>query len=108
LKNLIQIVDDEGNTYNLASGNITTDSNGNITGSDSGLIIGVDANGDFVSLSDKHLTVQPTGMTLDQYEEAERIKLQEQVTTVTDPTGEMQPQEQQTTPQLFFYLCMPL
>lgn len=95
-ENVVTIMDDEGNSYALVSGNVTTDSQWKVTGSDSGLIIGVDANGDFVSLSDKHLHIAPSTQTLDQYEEEERTRLQEAVTTVVDPNQAMNPNIQQT------------
>ena len=96
-ENIVTIMDDEGHSYTLVSGNITADSQWNVTGSDSGLIIGVDELGDFVSLNDKHLSVVPSTMTLDQYEDGERVRLQEAVTSVIDPnqvmnTAAVQPQ----------------
>jgi hypothetical protein len=93
--NNIRTISDGTNLYTLASGNITTDQTGKITGSTSGLIIGVDENGDFVQLSDTDgYSVLPVTQTLAQYEEGERIMLQEQVSEVIDPNGMMEQQQQ--------------
>lgn len=86
-------ITDGVNEYYLVSGNVTTDSSGKITGSTSGLIIGMDLDGSFVQLNDADgYSVMPVDQTLDQYEEAERIRLQQQVTSVIDPNGALRPQ----------------
>lgn len=89
-QNVITITDGT-NSYTLASGNISIDNAGNITGSDSGLIIGVDQNGDFVQLGDTSgYSVLPNMLTLDQWEDLERTRLQEAVSLTIDPNGASQ------------------
>lgn len=84
-------ISDGTNSYTLASGNISIDNAGNITGSDSGLIIGVDENGDFVQLGDTSgYSVLPNMLTLDQWEDLERTRLQEAVSLTIDPNGAAQ------------------
>jgi hypothetical protein len=91
LRNVYTITDGT-NEYYLVSGNITTDSEGRITGSDSGLIIGMDLDGSFVNIGDTSgYSVMPSTQTLEQFEEQERIRLQEQVTGVIDPNQTMNP-----------------
>ena len=93
-----QITDGE-NVYYLVSGNITTDGNGRITDSDSGLIIGMDENGDFVNIGDTSgYSVMPVSMTLDQFEESERIRLQESVSAVIAGTEEAAAGDVASTP----------
>ena len=98
--NNVHTISDGTNKYYLVSGNVTTDpATGRITGSTSGLIIGMDLDGSFVQLSeDDGYSVDPVNMSLDQFEEAERTRLQQQVTKVIDPNGTMtqQPTEQQS------------
>lgn len=98
--NNVHTISDGTNQYYLVSGNVTTDpETGRITGSTSGLIIGMDLDGSFVQLSeDDGYSVDPVAQSLDQFEEEERIRLQEQVTQVIDPNGTMtqQPTEQQS------------
>lgn len=96
----VYTITDGTNTYYLVSGNITTDpTTGQITDSDSGLIIGMDLDGSFVNIGDASgYSVMPTTQSLDQFEEQERIRLQEQITAAVDPNGTMgaeQPQEVQ-------------
>jgi hypothetical protein len=62
----------------------------------------MDLDGSFVSLNESDgYSQEPVTQTLDQFEEAERIRLQEQMTATIDPTGsmnpQMQPQEQSGT-----------
>lgn len=84
----VYTISDGVNEYFLVSGNVTTDADGKITGSDSGLVIGMDADCSFVQLSDTSgYSVMPSVQTLDQFEEQERIRLQEQVSSVIDPDG---------------------
>lgn len=93
----VYTITDGTNEYYLVSGNVTTDSDGRITGSDSGLIIGMDLDGSFVNIGDTNgYSVMPSTQSLDQFEEQERIRLQELWTGAIDPTGSMMPQEQQT------------
>jgi hypothetical protein len=87
----VYTITDGTNEYYLVSGDITTDpATGRITGSTSGLIIGMDLDGSFVQLGDGsgYSLMQPA-MTLDQFEEQERIRLQEQVSAIVDPNGTM-------------------
>lgn len=92
---LIYITDGQ-NQYTLIGGNISTNSQGQVTGSDSGLIIVLDQNGDYISLpDDATLSVISSGITMDQYEESERQRLQQEVTLVSDPNGAMMQQEEQ-------------
>ncbi|MBQ8949153.1 MAG: strawberry notch C-terminal domain-containing protein [Prevotella sp.] len=89
-QNVVTITDGT-NSYTLVSGNIQVDNAGNITGSDSGLIIGVDQNGDFVQLGDTSgYSVLPNMLTLDQWEDLERTRLQEAVSLTIDPNGAAQ------------------
>lgn len=84
----VYTISDGVNEYFLVSGNVQTDADGKIIGSDSGLVIGMDADGSFVQLSDTSgYSVIPSVQTLDQFEEQERIRLQEQVSSVIDPNG---------------------
>ena len=95
----VHTITDGTNKYYLVSGNVTTDSQGKITGSDSGLVIGMDLDGSFVQIKDTDgYSVLPVEETLDQLEEAERIRLQEQTTGVIDPNGLMNPQTEQPQP----------
>lgn len=92
LRNVYTITDGV-NEYFLVSGNLTTDPDGKITGSDSGLIIGLDSDGSFVQLSETDgYSVMPVAQSLDEFEEAERIRLQEQVSASIDPEGRLAPQ----------------
>jgi len=94
------VISDGTNTYTLVSGNVTMDGGGRITGTDSGLIIGLDENGDFVQLGDgSGYSVMPGAMSLDQWEEMERERLQQQVSLVVDPTGAQAAQEGAAQPQ---------
>jgi hypothetical protein len=85
------------NTYTLVSGDITTNSQGQITNSASGLIIGFDdATGEFVQLSDTDgYTIGRNAYNLDQFEEMERERLGQNVTTVIDPNGTLNQQAPQ-------------
>ena len=85
----VQKITDGTNQYYLVSGNVTTDpATGQITGSTSGLIIGMDLDGSFVQLGDADgYSVMPVEQTLDQFEAAERTRLQEKVSNDIDPTG---------------------
>lgn len=95
-QNVVTITDGT-NSYTLVSGNIQVDNAGNITGSDSGLIIGVDQNGDFVQLGDTSgYSVLPNMLTLDQWEDLERTRLQEAVSLTIDPNGAAQAAAQQS------------
>ena len=87
--NNVHTITDGTNRYFLVSGNVTTDpATGNITGSSSGLIIGMDLDGSFVQLNeDDGYRIEPVSESLDQFEDAERTRLQEQVTSVIDPNG---------------------
>lgn len=88
------VISDGTNSYTLVSGNVTMDGGGRITGTDSGLIIDLDENGDFVQLGDgSGYSVVPGAMSLDEWEEMERERLQEQVSLVVDPTGAQAEQE---------------
>lgn len=92
----VYTITDGTNEYYLVSGDVTTDpATGRITGSNSGLIIGMDLDGSLVQLGDGsgYSVMQPT-MSLDQFEEAERTRLQEQVTSVIDPMGVMDNSQQ--------------
>lgn len=91
--NNVHTITDGTNRYYLFSGDVTTDpATGQITGSTSGLIIGMDLDGSFVQIGDGDgYSVEPVTQTLDQFEEAERVRLQEQVTSVVDPNQTMNP-----------------
>ena len=93
----VHTITDGTNRYYLVSGDVTTDpATGRITGSTSGLIIGMDLDGSFVQLNESDgYMVEPVTQTLDQFEEAERERLGQQVTQVIDPNGTMAPQVQQ-------------
>lgn len=98
----VYTITDGTTSYTLVNGNIKKDAEGNITGSDSGMIIGVDENGDFVTIGDSEgFMVAPTNQTLDQYEEEQRVLLQEGVSTLVDPQGTMgmEPQQEVVQPQ---------
>lgn len=102
----IVTVSDGANTYTLVSGNVTTDPNtGRVIDSDSGMLIAVDQNGDFVKLGDSsELVVMPSDMTLQQFEDTERTRLQEEITSKIAPQETIeeatQPvQQEQATPQ---------
>lgn len=88
----VYTISDGTNEYYLVSGDVTTDpSTGRITGSTSGLIIGMDMDGSFVNIGDASgYSVLPPSMSLDQFEEAERLRLQEQVSATINPSGAVQ------------------
>lgn len=94
LGNVYTISNGENNYY-LVSGNVTTDAaTGRITGSDSGLIIGVDGDGNFVQIGDgEGYSVMPVTQSLDQFEEAERVRLEVAVSAGIDPDGAQAEQE---------------
>jgi hypothetical protein len=97
----VYTITDGTNEYYLVSGNITTDpSTGRISGTTSGLIIGMDLDGSFVQLNeDDGYSVLPVTESLDQFEEAERLRLQEQVSAAVDPEGAQAEQEAAAVPQ---------
>lgn len=88
----IYTISDGTNEYYLVSGNITTDSaTGQITGSTSGLIIGMDLDGSFVQIGDTNgYSLTPNVISAAQFEEQERIRLQEAWSVAIDPNGAAQ------------------
>lgn len=91
----VHTITDGTNRYYLVSGNVTTDpATGMITDSDSGLIIGMDEEGNFVNIGDSSgYSVEPVTQSLDQWEEAERMRLEEEWTDKMDPNGALMPQD---------------
>lgn len=97
----IYTISDGTNEYYLVSGNITTDpTTGQITGSDSGLIIGMDLDGSMVSLGDTSgYSLTPNVVSASQFEEQERIRLQEAWSMAIDPAGAEQAAAAEEQPQ---------
>lgn len=86
----IYTITDGTNEYYLVSGNIIVSPDGQITDSTSGLIIGMDLDGSFVQLSDTSgYSVMLSQMSADDFEAAERERLQQLWTTAIDPNGTM-------------------
>lgn len=92
----VHTISDGTNEYFLVSGDVTTNpSTGEITGSTSGLIIGMDLDGSFVNIGDTNgYRVMPVTQSLDQYEEAVRVHLQQEWTQKIDPNQTMNRQQQ--------------
>ena len=97
----VHTITDGTNRYYLVSGDITTDpATGRITGSTSGLIVGMDLDGSFVQLNEGDgYMVEPVTQSLDQFEEAERVRLQELLSATIDPNGAQAAQEGSVLPQ---------
>lgn len=100
--NNVHSITDGTNEYYLVSGDVVTDpTTGEITDSTSGLIIGMDENGNFVNIGDTNgYRVLPVMETLDQWEEGERIRLEEDWTGVIAPNGTMGGVEVQPQPAI--------
>lgn len=92
--NLVMLVDSNGDSYHLVSGDVSVDSNGNIIDSGSGLLLAINSQGDIVSLSTNSsttYTIQPSSVSLDEFEQQEQERIGMNLTDAIDGDGLLAP-----------------